>query len=224
MNSNEMVSGLLTGLISAFCFNPIDKVIFSCCIKGESIYDKRIFKDLFKGSLNNICTRIITSGLYFAYLDHYASVTDNKAQVAFMTSLICATTNPIQLVKYNSWYTNKSIYQSFLAIKSRYGISGFAIGIIPLIARDFIFNYVYLSYKDKDNHMRNLAVITSGLVMASPMNLVKNKKYATNDTISSIIKNFKFQQLGISLIVARSCLCFYGSQVIYDNVKTKLKL
>lgn len=220
MNSNDVVSGLLTGVISAVCFNPIDKIIFSCSIKGESLFDRRIFKDLFKGSFNTICTRIVTSGLYFSYLDHYASATDNKAQVALMTSLVCAVTNPIQLVKFNSWYCNRSIYQSFIAIRSTYGLRGFAIGVVPLISRDFIFNYVYISNREKNNHFMNLAAITSGLVLSTPFNLIKNKKYASNESYGSIFRNFKCKQLGIGLIVVRSCLSFYGSQLIYDNVKT----
>ena len=39
--------------------------------------------------------------------------TENKFEVAGVTALICSITNPIQLVKYNSWYNNQSSLNTF---------------------------------------------------------------------------------------------------------------
>lgn len=222
MNSNEIIPGLVTGITSALLFNPIDKIIFTSCILGKSFFSKEIYSNLFKGSLNNIGTRIITSGLYFAYIDHYASITDNKLNVAIMTSIICSITNPIQLVKFNGWYNNTSSRNTINTIYKTYGIRGFGIGITPLIMRDIIFNYIYISYKDKNNHINNIGIICTALSLSAPLNLIKNKKYSTNESLKSILTNFKFKQLGIGMIIIRSCLSFYSGQLIYDYSKKYL--
>jgi len=224
MNSNEVIPGLLTGVMSAVIFNPIDKIIFSASIQGKSLLARDSFSNLFKGSLNNIGTRLITSGLYFSYIDHYATVTENKAQVAFVTSLLCSITNPIQLIKYNSWYHNISTWQSISNIYKTYGIRGFGIGIAPFIMRDFVFNYVYISNKDKNNHLVNICVICGALTISSPFNLIRVKKYATNASICEIVSKFRFRQLSLGLVIVRSCLSFYSGQVIYDYLKSNLTI
>ena len=219
MNSQEVMPGLATGLISAVIFNPIDKIIFSCCIQNKKLTDRSVWTNLFKGCMNNIATRIITSGLYFSFLDHYSSINPNKMEVAFLTAVTSSITNPIQLIKFNSWYHNCSSSNSISTIYKSFGVRGITIGIIPLISRDFIFNYIYLNNKKKDSHVHNIIVISGALVISSPFNLIKNKKYATNESLRSIISNFRFGQLGIGMTVARSCLSFYVSQIIYNQVK-----
>lgn len=222
MKTTDVYSGLLSGLISAIIFNPIDKIIFSCCIEGKSLFSPSTFKNLFRGSLNNVGTRLITSGLYFTYIDYYASVTENKVKVSLMTAIVCGITNPMQLIKYNSWYNHNSSYVSIMNIYKTYGIKGFGIGFPSLVMRDFLFNYIYLSNKKKDDHITNLIIISSALVITSPFNLIRNMKYAKNEPLSGIIKNFKFSQLGLGMTIGRSCLCFYSSQMIYDFIKSQL--
>ena len=219
MNSHELIPGLLTGVLSAVIFNPLDKIIFSCCMENKKITDMSVWKNLFKGSLNNIGTRLITSGLYFSVIDHYSNINPNKTEVAMLTAMVSSITNPIRLVKYHSWYHNCSSISSIKTIIKSYGFHGLAIGLIPLISRDFVFNYIYLNNKEKDDHLYNIAVVSSALVVSAPLNLIKNKKYSTNENMKSIITNFKFGQLGIGMTVGRSCLSFYVSQMIYNTVK-----
>lgn len=219
MNASDIIPGLLTGISSAIIFNPADKIIFSCCIQNKKITDKSVWNNLFKGCWNNIGSRLITSGLYFSFIDHYSNINPNKMEVAIMTAIVSSITNPIQLVKYHSWYHNCTSVSSIQTIYRSNGIRGMTIGIIPLISRDFVFNYIYLSNKKKDDHLYNLIVISGALIVSSPFNLIKNKKYSTNESLKSIIANFKFGQLGISMMVARSCLSFYLSQMIYNEIK-----
>lgn len=218
-SSSEITSGIITGITSSIIFNPIDKIIFTCCLKNQSIFDKSIWCNLYKGSFNTIITRIITSGLYFSYLDHYSATTDNKFEVAAITALVCSITSPIQLIKFHSWHSQISSNQSIRIIYSNKGLIGFGRGIFPLIIRDFIFNSIYLNFKKKNEHAYNLAVITGSIIIASPFNLFKNKMYATDETLKEIIRNFKFKQLGLGMSIFRNCLSFYASQLIYDNCK-----
>jgi hypothetical protein len=224
MNTNEVIPGLITGVMSAVIFNPIDKIIFALSIQGRTLKTRDTFSNPFKGALNNIGTRLITSGLYFSYIDHYSSVTENKAQVALVTSLLCSITNPIQLVKYNSWFHNISSRQSISNIYGTHGVRGFGIGITAFIMRDFIFNYIYLTNKDKNNHLHNICVICGALSISSPFNLIRVKKYATNASIHEIVSKFQFRQLSLGFVIVRSCLSFYSGQVIYDYLKSNLTI
>lgn len=219
MNQNEVISGLTTGIITAILFNPIDKAIYVSTTKNLSIFNKVVWSKCFKGTLNTTITRLITSGLYFTFIDKLSN-TYSPFQTAIITSFTCnILTNPIQLIKFHSWYNNLSINESFKFIYKTYGIRGFGIGFTSILLRDICFNYSYLYYKKKDNHLHNLYVITLSLIGVSPLNLIKNKKYGSNESLREIFKNFKFHQLGISKSVFRTSMSFYVSQIIYDFIK-----
>jgi len=214
--NTEIISGILTGFISTIIFNPIDKAIYISTTKNLGILDKSIWTSPYKGSLNTLSTRIINSGLYFSYLDYYSKITNNNFQVALMTSLCCSITNPIQLIKFNSWYNNISMTDSFKKLYKNNGYKTFTIGLIPLIIRDFTFNYIYISLKKKDKHFTNLLAIFTALTITSPLNLIKNEKYGHNNDIKYIFKNFKFKKLGLKFVYIRMGLGFYINQLIYD--------
>lgn len=219
MNQNEVISGLTTGILTAILFNPIDKAIYVSTTKNLSILNKDVWSKCFNGTLNTILTRLVTSGLYFTFLDKL-STTYSPFHTAFITSFACnIITNPIQLIKYHSWYNNLSINESSRFIYGKYGIKGFGIGFSSIFLRDLCFNYLYLSYKKKDDHLYNLSIITFSLVSVSPFNLIKNKKYGSNESFKEIIKNFKFHQFGISKSVLRTSASFYFSQFLYDITK-----
>ena len=184
--------------------------------KNISITDKVIWQNPYKGSLNTISSRIITSGLYFTYLDYYSTVTNNKCNIALMTSLSCSITNPIQLVKFNSWYNNCSMQESIKTLYKNHGFKALTIGLAPLIFRDFVFNYIYLSLKKKENHINNLLAVCVAITISSPINVIKNKKYGNNPTIKNIIKEFKFSNMGLKYAYIRMGIGFYTSQIIYD--------
>ena len=219
MNQNEVISGLTTGVITAILFNPIDKAIYVSTTKNLSIFNKEVWSKCFKGTINTTLTRLITSGLYFTFLDKL-SANYSPFHTAFMTSFACnLLTNPIQLVKYHSWFNNISLNDSSKFIYRSYGIRGFGIGFASIFLRDVCFNYSYLSLKKKDDHLHNLSIITLSLIGVSPLNLIKNKKYGKNESIVEIFKNFKFHQLGISKSVLRTSISFYFSQFLYDFTK-----
>lgn len=219
MNQNEVISGITTGVMTAIIFNPIDKAIYVSTTKNLSITNKEVWSKCFKGTFNTIFTRLITSGLYFTFLDKL-SASYSPFQTALMTSLVCNfLTNPIQLVKFHSWYNNITLNDSFKFIYRNYGIRGFGIGFGSIFLRDVCFNYSYLSLKKKDEHLHNLFVITLSLIGVSPLNLIKNKKYGKNESLKEIFKNFKFHQLGISKSILRTSVSFYLSQYIYDFTK-----
>jgi hypothetical protein len=222
MTNIEFTSGLGAGFLSAIIFNPIDKAIYLSTTKDLKITNSNLWKGLYKGSSLSILTRIITSGLYFSYIDYYSSVLNSNFQVASITALSCLITNPLQIIKFKSWYSDSSITDTYFHIKNKYGYRGFMIGGSSLFMRDLVFNYIYLSLKKKDEHLNNIGGICLALVAVAPLNLIKNKKYGNNESLKNITKNFKFSQLGISYSVIRMGLGFYTSQYLYDSIKSTL--
>lgn len=222
MNNIEFTSGLGAGFISAIIFNPIDKAIYLSTTKDLKITNSNVWKGLYKGSSLSILTRIITSGLYFSYIDYYSSILNSNLQVATITAGSCLITNPLQIIKFKSWYSDSSITDTYLNIKNKFGYKGFMIGGSSLFMRDLVFNYIYLSLKKKDEHLNNIGGVCLALVAVAPLNLIKNKKYGNNESFRTIVKNFKFSQLGISYSVIRMGLGFYTSQYLYDSIKKTL--
>lgn len=218
----DVISGLSTGIISAIIFNPLDKAIYISTTKNISIFNRNAWHNMYSGVSYTVISKLITSGLYFAYIDYYSTQYNSNCKIALITTLCCSITNPIQLVKFNSWYNGISIKTSTKNIIKNYGYKGFSIGMSSLLLRDFIFNYIYLTFKQKDNHINNILTISGALIAVSPINVIKNKKYASNESIKSIIKNFNYNQLGISFSLLRFSLSFYLCQYIYDNTKSYL--
>jgi len=223
MNTNELSSGILTGIISGIIFNPIDKAIYLSTTKNLKITNKSIWRELYKGFEISILTRLINSGLYFSYIDYHSSISSSILSTSLILSTSCTITNPLQLIKFMSWYNNISIIDTCHFIKNKYGYRGYLIGASSLFIRDLVFNYIYLSLKKKEDHINNICVVSLGLIIVSPLNLVKNKKYGSNESLRSIISNFKFSQLGISYSLLRMSVGFYMSQYIYDFIKNSYK-
>lgn len=220
--NTDVISGVSTGIISAILFNPLDKAIYISTTKNISIFNRNAWHNMYSGVSYTIMTKLITSGLYFAYIDYYSKQYNSNAEIALITTICCSITNPIQLVKFNSWYNGILIKTSANNIIKNYGYKGFGIGIAPLLLRDFIFNYIYLTFKKKDDHINNILTISGTLIVVSPINVIKNKKYALNENIKSIIKNFNYNQLGITFSLLRFSLSFYFCQYLYDNTKSYL--
>ena len=219
MNNIEIISATFTGIISSLIFNPIDKAIYISTNKNISIFNKNVWSNSYKGTYNTILTRLITSGLYFSIIDNLSSKY-SVVETSIITSLLCnSLTNPIQLIKFHSWYNNLSLNESYKYLYKTYGIRGFGIGFSSIVLRDICFNISYITFKKKDNHIHNLSLISLTLIAVSPLNLIKNKKYGNNEKLSNILKNFKFSQLGITQSILRTSISFYFSQFIYDYSK-----
>ena len=220
MNSNEFFSGLITGVISAIILNPVDRAIYLSTTKNISFFNSQVWSNCFKGTTNTVLSRLISSGLYFSFIDVY-SETHSPLQIAFTASIVVnSITNPINLIKFHSWFNNLTYKQTINHLYKNYGIRGFFIGLPSVFLRDLVFNASYISFKKKDDHLFNLALISGSLVAVSPLNLVKNMKYGSNEDIRTIIKNFKFRQLGLSQSLIRTSVSFYLSQYIYDISKS----
>jgi len=223
MSSNEVFSGVVSGVLSAIVFNPLDKAIFISTTKNISFFNRQVWSNCYNGTSNAILSRLVSSGLYFSFIDHF-SKSFSPIQTAFTASLLVnVSTNPVNLVKFHSWFNNLSTRESVGFFYKTHGFRGFYIGLPAVFLRDFLFNSSYISFKKKDDHLFNLALISGSLVLVSPLNLVKNLKYGSNQDFRTIIRNFKFRQLGLSQSLIRTSLSFYFSQYMYDISKSFLE-
>jgi hypothetical protein len=223
---------IAVGIIHAILFNPVDKAIYNSIINNKKLFTIKNWQKPFCGCLNNINSRIISGGIYFYLLDY--TKTMNLYQSAFTVSLTTSIIiNPLNIIKYNSYIDNTNSYNSIMKNYNKYGLKFAKIGIESLIIRDFIFNIIYLKYKNNNNNIfHNCGVICLASVISSPFHYIRNMKYYNNDSYYNICKNliidikktnqkFKFviKQFAIGYGTLRTIAGVYTGQVMYSTLK-----
>ena len=224
----EFYISLVVGISQAFIFNPIDKAIYNSIIHNNSIMNRNNWIKPFSGAFNGIYIKVITGRIYFYLIDFTKSFNMNVYQssivVTIMTSLIV---NPFNVVLFNSFIDNSSSYNSF---KKIYQINKFRFlktGLEAFIMRDFIFNMIYLKYKnDNMDFIHNCGVICAASVISSPFHYIRNIKYYDiyKDFIIEIKKNnkktnFICQKFAIGVGTIRTICSIYYGQIMYSSLK-----
>ena len=232
----DITISLIVGISQAIIFNPIDKAIYTSIITNTSIFNKFNWKKPFSGSSNNIYTRVITCGLYFYLIDYTKEL--NTIQASFLISLTTSLVlNPFNVIKYRSYGSNISTYNSFMTTYKNHGLKFAKIGLSSLIMRDFVFNLVYLNYKKNNNDLiYNCGVICAGSIISSPFHFIRNMKYYNDESIYNITKsftdNFKttknklsyiIKQFGIGHGTLRTIAGVYTGQAMYSSLKEFVK-
>ena len=232
----DITISLIVGISQAIIFNPIDKAIYTSIITNTSIFNKLNWKKPFSGSTNNIYTRIITSGLYFYLIDYTKEL--NTIQASFLISLTTSLVlNPFNVIKYRSYGSNTSTYNSFVTTYKKHGLKFVKIGLSSLIMRDFIFNLVYLNLKKTNNELiYNCGVICTASIISSPFHFIRNMKYNNDESIYNIMKSFTddfkitknklsyiIKQFGIGHGTLRTIAGVYAGQVMYSSLKEFVK-
>lgn len=223
---------IAVGISQAFIFNPIDKAIYNSIINNSKLFTRENWIKPFAGASNSIYSRIISSGLYFYLIDYTKDMNVYQASltVSATTAIIL---NPLNVIKYKSYYNNISTYNSIISIYKKYGLKFCMIGMETLIMRDFIFNVIYISNKNDNNDLfHNCSVICAASVISSPFHFYRNMKYHDNDKYLNITKSFfnnfknsnkKFsyiiKQFAIGHGTLRTVIGLYTGQVMYSTLK-----
>ena len=223
---------IAVGISQAFIFSPIDKAIYNSIINNSKLFKRENWVKPFAGASNSIYSRIITSGLYFYLIDYTKdlNVYQSALTVSATTSIIM---NPLNVIRYKSYYHNISTYDSLISIYKKHGIKFCAIGFESLMIRDFIFNLIYLSNKkDNNDFIHNCGVICAASIVSSPFHYYRNMKYHENEKYLNITKtffsNFKNSEKKVSYIIKqfaighgtiRTVLGLYTGQVMYSTLK-----
>jgi hypothetical protein len=223
---------IAVGITQAFIFSPIDKAIYNSIINNSKLFKRENWIKPFAGASNSIYTRIITSGLYFYLIDYTKDM--NVYQSALIVSAATAITlNPLNVIRYKSYYNKISTYNSFISIYKKHGLKFCIIGMETLIMRDFIFNVIYISNKkDNNDFIHNCGVICAASIISSPFHYYRNMKYHENEKYLNITKtfynNFKtsekklsyiFRQFAIGHGTTRTVIGLYTGQVMYSTLK-----
>ena len=224
--------GIAVGITQAFIFSPIDKAIYNSIINNSKLFKRENWIKPFAGASNSIYSRIITSGLYFYLIDYTKDM--NVYQSALTVSVTTAfTLNPLNVIRYKSYYNKISTYDSFISIYRKHGLRFCMIGMETLIMRDFIFNVIYISNKkDNNDFFHNCAVICTASIISSPFHYFRNMKYHENEKYLHITKkfynNFKSSENKLSYIIrqfaighgtVRTVIGLYTGQVMYSTLK-----
>lgn len=223
---------IAVGISQAFIFSPIDKAIYNSIINNSKLFNPENWIKPFAGASNSIYSRIITSGLYFYLIDYTKdmNVYQSALTVSSTTSIIL---NPLNVIRYKSYYNNISTYDAMFSIYKKHGLRFCTIGLETLIMRDFIFNVIYISNK-KDNNdlLHNCGVICAASIVSSPFHYYRNMKYHENEKYLDITKtffnNFKTSNQKLSYIIkqfaighgtVRTVIGLYTGQVMYSTLK-----
>ena len=223
---------IAVGISQAFMFSPIDKAIYNSIINNSKLFKRENWIKPFAGASNSIYSRIITSGLYFYLIDYTKDM--NVYQSALTVSATTAITiNPLNVIRYKSYYNKISTYNSLISIYRKHGLKFCMIGMETLIMRDFIFNVIYISNKkDNNDFIHNCGVICAASIVSSPFHYYRNMKYHENEKYLDITKtffnNFKTSNQKLSYIIkqfaighgtVRTVIGLYTGQVMYSTLK-----
>ena len=225
---------IIVGIFQAVIFNPIDKAIYNSIINNNALLSRKNWIKPFSGTSNGIYSRIITGGIYFYLLDYTKNMDliQSALTVSLTTSIIL---NPLNVIKYRSYSDNITTYNSLMTNYKKFGLRFLNIGLTSLIARDFIFNCVYLKYKKNNTELiHNCSIICAASVISSPFHYLRNMKYYTNDSYINICKNlfqdikktnqnlktyFICKRFGLGYGTARTVMGVYSGQVMYSTMK-----
>jgi hypothetical protein len=228
---------IVVGVFQAVIFNPLDKAIYNSIVFDNALFSGKNWVKPFAGTTNGIYSRIITGGIYFYLLDYTKNMDlyQSALTVSLTTSLIL---NPLNVVKYRSYSDNITTYKSLMLNYKTFGLKFANIGLSSLIARDFIFNCIYLKYKKDNNELiHNCSIICAASIISSPFHYMRNMKYYTNDSYINICKKlfqdvkttnqklksyFIFKKFGIGYGTARTVMGVYSGQVMYSTMKELL--
>ena len=228
----DIYISLITGVIQSVIFNPIDKAIYTSIINNNNILSYNNWKKPFSGLFNGVYVKIITGGLYYYLIDYtnHLNIYYSSIVISLITAIIV---NPFNVIRFNSYIQNISTYNSFNIIYMNYNIKFCIIGIEALIIRDFIFNVIYLSYKNNNNYLLyNSFIICIACIISSPFQYIKNIKYYNNYNYYNICLNFYsnfinnnnkinfiIKEFGIGYGILRTISSVYLGNIIYSSLK-----
>jgi len=194
-----VVSGTVTGLISTFVFNPVDRALYLHISKRRRLFDPANWRKPMHGVTGSLFQKVISYGYYYSMIDIVGSAVKknirNEYYHPFATGLVVGTTtsiltNPLNVIRYHQWGNDDlTTRKTMLTLKNNYGYGVLTRGLLASINRDSLFTTIYtftLPYTrrfSEDNESRfakfilNAASATVATLASSPFNYLRNVKY-----------------------------------------------
>lgn len=152
--------GMIGGVVQAFVFNPWDRALYLSVINSRPFLDRRNFLNPWKGVVQTIVQRSLSTGLYFPLEDMFNSLIAHIQKefsfvIPFNTFLAGCSAgainglllNPSSAVKYHYWGKvdcgKESFFTTAKSIFRTGGIRPFFVGAKATIYRDIIFGGVF---------------------------------------------------------------------------------
>jgi hypothetical protein len=194
---SEILVGTLTGLIQTFIFNPIDRALYLHIKDHTNFLARSNWINPYHGVFNALGNRVIQYGFYYNIVDFYLEIamdvdflgsTSKRVAAGIATGMTTAVLlNPVSCVKYHSWGTEHKLSYVARDMFRRAGLHSFTRGLGSTAVRDSSFSTIYLTCKryidaafdDQGRRfLGNLIVSCFATIITSPINYVRNMKYA----------------------------------------------
>jgi hypothetical protein len=188
--TKSFLDGIVTGCISTFLFNPIDKALFEMIRDKKSFFDRTLWKNPYNGVGLALYGRIVGYGLYFSFFDLYEKRCKNLTCHSSLNTFIAsaatgltsvALSHPINVIKTFYWNqkTNMSFYQATCEMVQRYRWKVFMRGIAYTCLRDIFFSATFFMLTQRENtpssFIRETLIIACAAAIASPCNYLRNR-------------------------------------------------
>jgi hypothetical protein len=211
--SIEILVGTLTGLIQTFIFNPIDRALYLHIKDHTNFLARSNWVNPYHGVFNALGNRVIQYGFYYNIVDFYLDIamgidvlgsTSKRVAAGIATGVTTAVLlNPVSCVKYHSWGTEHKLSYVAGDMFRRAGLYSFTRGLGTTAFRDSSFSTMYLACKrhidaafedEGRRFLGNLTVSCLATIVTSPINYVRNMKYAagyeqSNPSFVSVFNN-----------------------------------
>lgn len=183
--SHRLMSGVSTGIISTFIFNPFDKALYLMVRDNKSIFNKEIWKNPYHGVTQALLSRTLGYGVYFSIYDICRENLSMKNVLAGSVTgasmaLVC---NPINVVKMYNWNSNtsKGLIKMALEMKKKYGMQKFSYGLKYTISRDLIYSNIFYilndGYNKEKSFVKTMGIGCCATALSSPLNYCRNRLY-----------------------------------------------
>jgi hypothetical protein len=242
----KIISGLSTGVISTYIFNPIDKALYEMVRDKKQLFDKSIWRQPYKGVQQALGGRVISYGVCFSLYD----ICKNEFKLNTCTSSIitgCSSsiiTSPMTVTKMYNWNQeqSKSLYTLSHNLYKTYGLTAFVRGLHCTMLRDSIFAVTFYGLSSKFNKQRCLTndVLYGSIatLVSSPINYVRNmsyfnfnKKIKVSDVLKDLKNDIKYKNYNELFIKKLNCgwgtlrvgLGMATSKKIYEIISDNFK-
>jgi hypothetical protein len=186
----NFTSGICTGIINTYIFNPYDKALYMMVKTETSFFTRTNWTKPYCGVTQSLAHRVISYGLYFPFMDMYKNKlnkyyngTDiNKTIIAgsLSGSTIGLLINPVNLIKTQNWNNNTSIGLITLGkqIIDKYGYLRLMRGIGYTIVRDNVFCVSFAGlayyYNSEKKLLNDVLIGSCSTTLSAPINYFRS--------------------------------------------------
>mmetsp|Transcript_124036 Transcript_124036/g.358710 ORF Transcript_124036/g.358710 Transcript_124036/m.358710 type:complete len:282 (-) Transcript_124036:71-916(-) len=181
--------GIVSGLVMTGALNPWDRALYLSVVHRTSFFDRSNWQHPFRGILQTVGQRGLSSGLYFPLEEACSRWTSSAVVGGQLAGIINgAMLNPIALVKHQNWGSKEgaSFVETSMHLYRYAGLKVFTHGLAVTMCRDAIFGFCFSLRKtawhcqdERGAFAASMVFAALGTVLSSPFNYIRNITYAS---------------------------------------------